>query len=311
MGAYAIPPAAWITFRSGTPLKVADVPLRDGMFEVTPISNDTYRVRGGGRVFFAREHQIADGVLARRGAAAALRGLHGGKLGVYPSNNRPYLVPCDAIAAAPLDGVSFDQQPVPRGKLRVVLEYAALVDGNQSEIWQLGPGQQVELLSVDGDHAEVRFERDGYLYRGRVVRWADDGTLVSGVDLLGSTEDLPWPETRIEQNAGGDAVVMLGRYSPPMQSFGASCSGTAILRARSPMLSGPLLARDRRSNNSLVREIPALERDLQIKLRSVFEDYRAIEIAAPAPEVTSIVAWVRAFDLDRPTCAAPEATPGP
>ncbi|MBE7450797.1 MAG: hypothetical protein HS111_18465 [Kofleriaceae bacterium] len=311
-GTYDIPPAGGITFRSGTPLKVTDIPFLDGEFEVTPVSDDTYRVRGGGRVFFAREHHIADGIVARRGAGAILRLLYKGELRLYPSNNVQYGVSCHVIAAAPVDVATLDSPPVPAERLRVLREDAILiVDGSETAIWRLGPGQQVELLKLDGHRAEVRFERDGYVYQGLVAGWDDEGRVVPRADLLGDASAWPWPEMRLEQNAGYGYGVMLGRYSPPMRSFGTTCSGKAVLRARSPMLSGPILPRTRRENNSLVREIPALDTDVEVSLQSVLDDFRQVAISNPTREVESIVAWVRASDLDRPTCEGSGERHGP
>lgn len=311
-GTHAIPPAGWITFRSGIPLTVTSVPPSGGKFEVAPVADETYRGFGGGRVYFAREVQIADGVRARGGATAALGGAAGGELGVYPSNNQMYLVPCGAIASAPREHAPADPAPVTAERLRVLLEGAHLIPASQygdegccSTLWRLGPGQQVELLSVDGNRAEVRFERDGYVYTGLVAEWSD-GQVVLRADLLGVTSDRGDPEMLIGQNPGGDSIVMLGKRDPMvMTSFGASCSGTALLRARSPMFSGPIRTRAASDNKTPVREIPVLDRDVEVTLRSVLDDFRAVEIANPTPEVASIVAWVRDSDLDRPTCEAP------
>jgi len=305
-GALAIPPAGWITFEPGTVLTVTSLPHPGGMFEVAPATDARYRGLGGGRVYFARDVQIATGIRARRGAAAVLGGIDGSRLGVYATNNRMYLVPCDAISTAAVESASASSPPVTRDKLRVLREDAHLiVEGEESTIWRLGPGQQVEVLGIDGHRAEVRFERDGFVYTGLVAQW-HDGQLVLRGDLLAMPDERDDPEMLIGQNPGGEPIVLLGKSdSTRMADFGVTCAGKAVLRARSPLFSGPIRSRAPADNETPVREIPPLDLDAHVTLRAVLDDYRAVEITNPTPEVASIVAWVRAGDLDRPTCEAP------
>lgn len=316
-GPLAIPPAGWLTFEPGTPLTIMALLPGARTYELMAKGDDRYRGYGGGRVAFGRAVVMANGVRAVAGASGLLTSVEGDTVGVQASNLATYLVPCEALTPAAAVRRPPQPQPAPPGRRGFVDDESAFLipvkeHGGErccSVLWRLSFGDEVDVVSRRGGRVEVRVYRDGYEYQGLVAKAADDGATLRG-DVIRTAKPRASGWLVNEQTEEFGRVLLGGRSVLDMVRVGDVCTGEATLRRGAPVLSGPLLTRAAADHVS-VREMMAPERDVDVKLLAVAGDYRSVEIVKPAPDVASVIGWVRAADLDDPTCAIAPQRPKP
>lgn len=297
------PPAAEVTFRAGTPLMVTAMFMPEGRYELAPVGDGTYRGIGAGRVYFARDIELAHGIRAVAGASAMLQDFAGGEVGVRANNGQTYQVSCEALAGSRGSRAADDDFAQPN--LRVLSGNASLISAREYgtsdcciPLWHLGEGDPVDLLALDGSRAEVRFRRDGFIYEGLVADNVDMNILRS--DLLDApNENISM--TALDQNTAMSGISGVPRGPLDMKAMGHACSGKAILARGAPLLSGPVQIREF-EDALAVREIQTIWDPVEVALQATSGEYRSVAIADPTPVVTSLKVWVRAVDLDRPTC---------
>jgi hypothetical protein len=276
------PPGAWVIPAQGTPLTITAVDR--GNYEVGVGTTCGYRgfvIDPAADAVFAETFELETGVIVSAGARARLYADIEG-IAVAASNGHRYLVPCSAFARNAITEPSAPTYTRPM----YVAEDQTLVSIYGDRLLELPAGndQQVDLLERREDKAMIRVWLGGFEYKGLVEAKA----LAIDAPEFGS----------LNEGNDEDFVPM-----PLSHELGATCEGTAILRRGSVPATGPRIPDNR--EQAAARKLPAIGRDADVVVRRMSGDDRLVEIANPAPEIASVIAWVDAADLDDDPCVVP------
>ena len=267
-----VPPWASVTFVDG--VRLVRTGTAPGRLEVAPAASapgfavvaDGYTVRA----FFREETDLGEGITARAGAIATVRvALDDGRFEVNTVEDNPRPVPCRALASS---------RPTPPGPWkpfspRQIHQVTDLVTDGGTTLRKLFDGT-VDLYEIDGDRALVRIDIDGYLLTG----WIDASALQPHDD---------WVPDEYGIGGFGYGLSGTGPTTP--------CTGPAVLRAGSPIMTGP-------RTDQGARLLASLDHDLDVQLIAALGDDRQVEMTTPAPGVARATAWVAVTDLDSARC---------
>lgn len=278
------PPGAWLSPRQGLPLAVTAV--EEGRFEVGVPASCSYRgfVSGpAADVLFAEATELETGVVASPGARARLYFENEG-IAIAASNGHRYDVPCSALA---VNDLAAPTPPTHAASMYVVEDQTLLsIYGDPLLELPVADTWRVDVLEERGEQAKVRAWLDGFEYTGLVSLNALAAEQPEAGGLSGSNADDVVPE-------------------PLSFELGASCEGTATLRAGAAPATGPRVRFNREQTEG--RALPALTRDIQVRVRRTAGDDRLVEISDPSPEIARLVAWVKVDDLDADPCTSSAA----
>ncbi len=291
-----MPPSAFVRIREGTPVVITS--RYESSVEVGSTNQTAYRGWGNAWVTFAETTTLSDGIDATRGARGQLLGLDsvgdgaGERLGadvalVQASDFEIYEVACRRLSSYPLPLAT---APTPKSP-RWIDDTMSIRDAGGEDIYELDQEDVLDLVATNGAESVVRVWWQGYEFTGRVPT---DALLLAPPEYGGLIGDQPGLMT------GG-----FGAEDPTMStSPGSPCEGTALLKAGSTMSTGPAIDPSRSSVAMAPRELPSLDRAVEVELEASLAEERRVVVPNPAPDIVSITVWVAADALDRTTCPA-------
>jgi len=236
------------------------------------------------RAQLARTIELEPSVVALAGTWVVVDEIHHQRAGVVGRGDRVDAYALDAFVAEIVcadlaeHAISVAAAPVPRTPRRVFGPVDLHPTGHGGTT--LEDGQLVDVLQVTPRDARVRAVVDGVVMTGWIPCDA-----VSDIECLAPRIGLLRSPSHSHDDPEDEEY--LGEGGP--------CEGVARLRAHAPLFTAAPASGD-------AQLLPSVDRAVAVALVDADGDARRIGIVSPAPAVARAYVWVRAADLDRPTC---------